>query len=166
MRTPAWGVPVLLISACALGLTSRPAPAARLAAAPPAAGPAATAPAHAAGARAISPAAAEATPPAAALTPAAAEATVTAIWSVERADPASRDVVVRFVAAACSVVQRVVVEQSAARVVITLDQGGRNGKDCTEPFTRHRTVRLAVPLGDRPLYDGGIAPPALVRPGR
>jgi hypothetical protein len=156
MRTPAWGVPVLLISACAIGLTSRPAarsvPAPAAAPAAPAAGaPAPAAPAHAAGARSI--------------TPAPEVPTVTAIWSVERAAPASREVVVRFVAAACSVVQRVVVEQSAARVVITLDQGGRNGKDCTEPFTRHRTVRLAAPLGGRPLYDGGIAPPELVWPG-
>jgi hypothetical protein len=161
MRSPAWGVPVLLISACAIGLASPPAayPAARSVPAPApaapthaAAAPAPAAPSHAAGARWITPGA-----------PAAP--TVTAIWSVERAGPASREVVVKFVAAACSVVQRVVVEESAARVVITLDQGGRNGKDCTEPFTRHRTVRLAAPLGSRPLYDGGIAPPELVRPG-
>lgn len=128
----------MAISACAAGLAA-PAPAAPAAAVAPA-----VAPAPAAG---------------------AADTTVTAIWSVERADPAARDVVVRFVAAACSVVQRVVVEESAARVVITLDQGGRNGKDCTEPFTRHRTVRLGAPLGSRALYDGGIAPPELVRPG-
>ena len=90
---------------------------------------------------------------------------IAAIWEVEKADPASRDVAVRFVAAACSVVQRVVVEESATRVVITLDQGGRNGKDCTEPFLRHRLVTLKAPLGGRALYDGGIAPPELVRPG-
>ena len=88
---------------------------------------------------------------------------VTAIWQVVRAEPSSRDVLLSFVAAACSVVQRVVVEESAVRVVITLDQAGREGKDCTEPFLRHRDVRLAAPLGTRALYDGGAAPPALVR---
>ena len=92
-------------------------------------------------------------------------APITAIWTVERADPASRDVTVRFVAAACSVVQRVVVAETAERVVVTLDQAGREGKDCTEPFVRYRDVRLAAPLGDRSLYDGGIAPPQLVRRG-
>ena len=91
---------------------------------------------------------------------------VTAIWEVERADPASRDVHLFFVAAACSAVKRTVVEESADRVVITLDQQGREGKDCTEPLVRHRTVRLAAPLGDRALYDGGIAPPHLVRAAR
>ncbi len=90
---------------------------------------------------------------------------IAAIWDVEKADPASREVAVQFVAAACSVVRRVVVEESADRVVITLDQGGRNGKDCTEPFLRHRLVTLKAPLGGRALYDGGIAPPELVRPG-
>jgi hypothetical protein len=90
---------------------------------------------------------------------------IAAIWDVEKADPGSRDVAVQFVAAACSVVRRIVVEESAERVVITLDQAGRNGKDCTEPFLRHRLVTLKAPLGDRALYDGGIAPPQLVRPG-
>ncbi|MDQ1712581.1 MAG: hypothetical protein QOE45_2031 [Frankiaceae bacterium] len=151
MRTPAWGVPVLLISGCALGLTAGPAPAALPRSGWLAAGQqAALAPGPAAAAAAVAPAAAT---------------TVTAIWSVVRADPASRDVRVEFVAAACSVVKRVVVEQSAERVVITLDQAGREGKDCTEPLTRHRDVRLAAPLGTRGLYDGGIAPPALIRPG-
>ena len=91
---------------------------------------------------------------------------VTAIWDVERADPASRDVHLFFVAAACSAVQRVVVHESASRVVITLDQHGREGKDCTEPLVRHRLVHLAAPLGHRSLYDGGAAPPVLVRPGK
>jgi hypothetical protein len=94
---------------------------------------------------------------------ATAAPTVTAIWDVDRADPASPVVHLHFVAAACSIVQRVVVAESADRVVITLDQGGRDGKDCTEPFTRHRDVRLAAPLGSRGLYDGGAQPPALVR---
>jgi hypothetical protein len=88
---------------------------------------------------------------------------VTAIWDVDRATPASRDVHLTFVAAACSAVKRVVVEETAERVVITLDQAGRNGKDCTEPRLRHRTVRLAAPLGGRALYDGGVAPAQLVR---
>lgn len=90
---------------------------------------------------------------------------VTAIWSVDRASPGSRAVDLRFVASSCSVVRRVVVAESASRVVITLDQSGREGKDCTEPHTRYRHVVLAAPLGHRSLYDGGAAPPALVRPG-
>jgi hypothetical protein len=92
-----------------------------------------------------------------------ADSTITAIWDVDRSSPASPVVDLHFVAAACSAVKRVVVEESAERVVITLDQQGRNGKDCTEPFLRHRTVRLAAPLGHRALYDGGIAPPQLVQ---
>lgn len=87
---------------------------------------------------------------------------VTAIWDVEHADPASREVRLFFVAAACSAVQRVEVEESADRVVITLDQEGREGKDCTEPLLRHRLVTLREPLGDRELYDGGAAPPVRV----
>jgi hypothetical protein len=94
--------------------------------------------------------------------PAPAPGTITAIWEVDRAAPGSREVDLHFVAAACSVVRRVVVEESAERVVITLDQAGRNGKDCTEPLLRHRHVTLAAPLGRRGLYDGGIAPPQLV----
>jgi hypothetical protein len=90
---------------------------------------------------------------------------VTAIWRVVRAEPASRDVALSFFAAACSAVKRIVVAESAVRVVVTLDMAGREGKDCTEPFVRHRLVHLAAPLGDRALYDGGVAPPALVRPG-
>jgi len=101
----------------------------------------------------------------AAVAPAPGDVVVTAIWDVVRASPASREVGLTFFAAACSVVKRVVVEESAERVVITLDQAGREGKDCTEPFVRHREVRLAAPLGSRALYDGGVAPPALVRPG-
>jgi hypothetical protein len=97
---------------------------------------------------------------------AAPESSVSAIWDVDRAAAASRDVYLHFVAAACSAVKRVVVEESADRVVITLDQAGRNGKDCTEPFLRHRHVRLAAPLGHRALYDGGIAPPQLVQAAR
>jgi hypothetical protein len=88
---------------------------------------------------------------------------VTAILGVASAAPASREVVVRFVAAACSVVKRVVVEERADRVVVTLDQAGREGKDCTDPFERHREILLAAPLGHRGLYDGGVAPPALIR---
>jgi hypothetical protein len=90
---------------------------------------------------------------------------VTAIWRVVSAAPGSRDVGLTFFAAACSAVKRVVVEESDVRVVVTLDMAGREGKDCTEPFVRHREVRLAAPLGTRGLYDGGVAPPALVRPG-
>lgn len=100
-------------------------------------------------------------PMAAPLSP--AESTLTAIWDVDAASPDSRVVHLSFVAAACSAVKRIVVEETVDRVVITLDQQGRNGKDCTEPFLRHRTVRLAAPLGHRALYDGGIAPPQLVR---
>lgn len=103
-------------------------------------------------------------PPAVAL--ATADSTITAIWDVDRASPDSNVVDLHFVAAACSAVKRVVVEESAQRVVITLDQQGRNGKDCTEPFLRHRTVRLAAPLGHRALYDGGIAPPELIQAAR
>jgi hypothetical protein len=136
---------VLLISGWAATATSAPPAAARLAAARRAA---ARPPAR---------------PPAPVAPLATAAPTVTAIWDVDRADPASPVVHLHFVAAACSVVQRVVVEESADRVVITLDQGGRDGKDCTEPFTRHRDVRLAAPLGSRGLYDGGAQPPALVR---
>jgi hypothetical protein len=161
MRGAAWGVPVLLI--CAAALPSAPTALAGYPSGPPAAAPAAAfAPAAAARAASGPPAAAA---PAAAPPLATTAPTVTAIWDVDRADPASRDVHLHFVAAACSVVQRVVVEEAADRVVITLDQGGRNGKDCTEPFTRHRTVRLAAPLGARALYDGGASPPALVRAG-
>lgn len=90
--------------------------------------------------------------------------TVSAIWSVESARAGSRDVRLRFVMAACAVVQHVDVAESADRVVVTLDVGGRGGKDCTEPLVRHRDVHLKAPLGTRALYDGGVAPPALVRP--
>lgn len=90
---------------------------------------------------------------------------VTAIWTVERADPGSRDVTVRFVAAACAAVRRVAVDEGRDRVVVTLDMAGREGKDCTEPLVRYRDVRLAAPLGSRALYDGGGAPPVLVRSG-
>jgi hypothetical protein len=91
--------------------------------------------------------------------------TVTAIWRVVRAAPASREVDLTFFAAACSAVKRILVDESPTRVVVTLDMAGREGKDCTEPFVRHREVRLAAPLGTRALYDGGVAPPALVRAG-
>jgi hypothetical protein len=126
MRAAAWGVPVLLVSACAAGTTPVAAPA-----------PSPT-----------------------------TTAKIAAIWDVERASAASRVVDVSFTAAACSVVKRVVVDEQPERVVITLDQAGRNGKDCTEPFLRHRRVRLKAALGGRALYDGGIAPPQLVRPGQ
>jgi hypothetical protein len=88
---------------------------------------------------------------------------IAAYWDVDRADAASYDVDLHFVAAACSVVQRIIVTESAQRVVITLDQAGRSGKDCTEPFVRHRRVHLASPIGGRLLYDGGLNPP-LLRP--
>jgi hypothetical protein len=114
-------------------------------------------------ARAAGPVSAPVATAASAPVAAAAQPGVTAIWDVERAEPASRDVALSFVAAACSAVKRVVVDESADRVVITLDQAGRNGKDCTEPFLRHRLVTLREPLGRRALYDGGIAPPQLVR---
>jgi hypothetical protein len=92
-----------------------------------------------------------------------AEPGIAAYWEVDRADPSSYDVDLHFVAAACSVVRRIVVAESTERVVITLDQAGRSGKDCTEPFVRHRRVRLAAPVGDRALFDGGLNPP-LLRP--
>jgi hypothetical protein len=95
--------------------------------------------------------------------PVAETSGIAAYWDVDRADPASYDVDLHFVAAACSVVQRIVVAESAARVVITLDQAGRSGKDCTEPFVRHRRVHLVKPVGERDLYDGGLNPP-LLRP--
>ena len=87
---------------------------------------------------------------------------VAATWEVERSSPASRDVEVAFVLAECTAVQRVDVVESAARVVITLDIGGREGRDCTAPVRKHRSVRLAAPLGDRPLYDGSVSPPERV----
>jgi hypothetical protein len=108
-------------------------------------------------------------PPAVAATAAATAAPISdtsgiaAFWDLDRADPASYDVDLHFVAAACSVVQRIIVTESARRVVITLDQAGRSGKDCTEPFLRHRRVHLAAPVGKRDLYDGGLNPP-LLRP--
>jgi hypothetical protein len=113
---------------------------------------------------AISACAAPATTPAAAPAPTSTPAPVTAIWAVDRADPASRDVRLRFTAAACAAVREVTVEETAERVVIALDMAGRGGKDCTEPLLRHRTVRLAAPLGTRALYDGGVAPPQRVEP--
>ena len=109
--------------------------------------------------RSVAPAAAPPTP-----APTPAIPAVSAIWRVESAARDSRDVRLSFVMAACAVIQRVVVKEAADRVVITLDEGGRGGKDCTEPLTRHRHVRLAAPLGDRALYDGGVVPAALVQP--
>lgn len=95
----------------------------------------------------------------------ATAAEVTAIWDVERADAASRDVALTFMAAACSAVRTVDVKETADRVVITLGAGTSAGRECTDPLLRHRTVRLGAPLGDRDLYDGGAAPPVLVRQG-
>jgi hypothetical protein len=91
---------------------------------------------------------------------------VTAIWDVERADPASRDVALTFLAAACSAVRKVDVRETKERVTITLGAGTSAGRECTDPLLRHRTVRLASPLGTRDLYDGGASPAALVRAGR
>lgn len=113
----------------------------------------------------------------AAVTPGAAPATtapvaapteapvVTAIWDVERADAASRDVALTYLAAACSAVRDIEVVETADRVTITLGQGGSAGRECTDPLARHRTVRLAAPLGTRDLYDGGASPAVLVRAG-
>ena len=106
-------------------------------------------------------------PPPAATATAAADSpnAVTAIWDVHRADPKSRDVALTFLAAACSSVRQVDVKESADRVVITLSEGTSAGRECTDPLRRHRTVRLAAPLGSRDLYDGGVSPAALVRKG-
>jgi len=98
-------------------------------------------------------------------TTAAPASEVTAIWDVERADPASRDVALTFLAAACSAVRKVDVAETAERVTITLGAGTSAGRECTDPLLRHRTVRLAAPLGARDLYDGGASPAALVRKG-
>ncbi|HEV2889589.1 MAG TPA: hypothetical protein VGX28_04365 [Frankiaceae bacterium] len=97
--------------------------------------------------------------------PATAAAEVTAVWDVERADAASRRVDVTYLAAACSAVRRIDVEEAGDRVVITLGNGASAGRECTEPLLRHRTVTLKAPLGTRDLYDGGADPPVLVRPG-
>ena len=87
------------------------------------------------------------------------------IWDVERADPASRRVDITYLAAACSAVRRIDVAESADRVVITLGAGTSAGKECVDPTRRHRSVTLTAPLGGRALYDGGAAPPVLVRGG-
>lgn len=105
----------------------------------------------------------QAASPAASPAPAAPE--VTAVWDVERADPASRRVDLTYLAAACSAVRRIQVEEAAERVVITLGNGSSAGRECTEPMLRHRTVTLEAPLGTRDLYDGGADPPVLVRAG-
>lgn len=97
--------------------------------------------------------------PAAVPTP---RAEIAATWEVERSDPASSELELAYVVAACTVLKKLGVVEEAARVVVTLDLGGREGKDCTEPVRKHRVVRLAAPLGDRPLYDGGVTPPARV----
>ncbi len=97
--------------------------------------------------------------------PASPAGEVTAVWEVERADPASPRVDLTYLAAACSAVRRIAVEETAERVVITLGNGGYAGRECTEPLLRHRTVTLKAPLGGRDLYDGGADPPVLVRAG-
>lgn len=102
--------------------------------------------------------------PAAAPTTQAPE--VTAIWEVERADAGSNDVALTFLAAACSAVRKVDVVETPDRVTITLGAGSSAGRECTDPLVRHRLVRLAKPLGQRDLYDGGASPPVLVRQGR
>ena len=136
MRRAACAVLLLTISACSDGVTR----------VTPRAAPATVAPTTAAP-----------------VTETAAE--VTAIWSVERADPRSRDVALTFLAAACSAVRKVDIQETADRVVITLGAGTSAGRECTDPLVRHRTVRLSQPLGNRDLYDGGASPPALVRQG-
>lgn len=87
------------------------------------------------------------------------------IWDVERADAASRRIDLTYLAAACSAVRRIDVAESADRVVITLGAGTSAGKECVDPTLRHRSVTLKAPLGSRDLYDGGAAPPVLVRQG-
>jgi hypothetical protein len=87
---------------------------------------------------------------------------IAATWEVERSDPASSEFELAYVVAACTVLKRLGVVEEAARIVVTLDLGGREGKDCTEPVRKHRVVRLRTALGDRPLYDGGVSPPTRV----
>lgn len=88
--------------------------------------------------------------------------TIAATFEVSKAVPASRDVEVAFDLAECTAVQDVLLAERTDRVLITLDIGGREGKDCTAPLRRHRTVRLAEPLGDRAVYDGSVSPPQRV----
>lgn len=136
MRRAAWGVLVLTMSACSQG----------------------AAPVHR-----VAPVAAPVDAPAVA--PGTQAPEVTAIWDVERADAASDEVALTFLAAACSAVRKIDVRETADRVVITLGAGTSAGRECTDPLLRHRTVRLAEPLGQRDLYDGGASPPVLVRVG-
>ena len=91
--------------------------------------------------------------------PAPAPGLITATFQVERASAGSRIVDLAYVVAECTALQELVLNESAERVVIRLDLGGREGKDCTDPVRKHRRVTLAAPLGDRPVLDGGIVPP-------
>ena len=95
--------------------------------------------------------------------PAAQAAQAAGTFEVERADPASALVEIAYVVAACTVLKDLGLVEEADRVVISLDLGGREGKDCTEPVRKHRTVRLAAPLGERAVYDGAVSPPFRLR---
>ena len=84
---------------------------------------------------------------------------ITATFQIESAARDSRIVDLAYVVAECTALQELVLRESDDRVVIRLDLGGREGKDCTDPVRKHRRVTLAAPLGDRQLMDGGIVPP-------
>lgn len=116
------------------------------------------APAWAVPVLAISACAARAAAPA----PPRAAPAITATWEVERAAAGSPEVEIAYTVAACTVLKSTDVVEEDTTITITLDLGGREGKDCTEPVRKHRVVTLKAPLGDRALYDGGVSPPAPV----
>ena len=91
--------------------------------------------------------------------------TLPATWDLDAAEPASARIDLSYVVAQCTVLHGIAVAEDAASVVIRLDLGGREGKDCTEPVRKHKTVRLRAPLGGRAVYDGGVSPALLVHSG-